>query len=254
MNLSKKNHEHQKKNRYLVNKTFSQIFAVSLLFLTSSCFIINGVKGDRNVVTQDRNISSDFDAIHASHGIDVRLTMGSNVSLRLEADENLHDIIITEVKDGVLRIYSEKNIYSSKKRTVYLTASEVNEIKATSGSSVNSENTIKAEDFKVSTTSGANVRLDLDAESISCKATSGANINLSGKTQKLVASATSGANIKAKNLKAKFCEAKATSGAVMSVRASQELDARATSGGNIRCSGNPEIVKKNSSSGGNISS
>ena len=235
-------------------KTISKIFAVTLLFLTTSCFLVDGVKGDRNVVTQDRNISSDFDAIHASHGIDVTLTMGSNVSLTLEADENLHDIIRTEVEDGVLRIYAEKNIYSSKKRTVYVTASEMHEIKATSGSSVTSENTIKAEDFIVKTTSGANVRLALDTESTSCSATSGSNIRLSGRTQKLDASSTSGANVMAKDLEAKICEARATSGSVMSVYASHELDAKATSGGNIRCSGDPEVVRKNSSSGGNVSS
>lgn len=235
-------------------KTISKIFAVTLLFLTTSCFLVDGVKGDRNVVTQDRNISSDFDAIHASHGIDVKLTMGSNVSLTLEADENLHDIIRTEVEDGVLRIYAEKNIYSSKKRTVYVTANEIHKIKATSGSSVTSENTIKAEDFIVKTTSGANVRLALDTESTSCSATSGSNIRLSGRTQKLDASSTSGANVMAKDLEAKICEARATSGSVMSVYASHELDAKATSGGNIRCSGDPEVVRKNSSSGGNVSS
>ena len=234
--------------------TISKISVVFLLFLTTSCFFMDGVKGDRNVVTQDRNISSNFDAIHASHGIDVKLTMSSNVSLTLEADENLHDIIRTDVKDGVLRIYSEKNIYSAEKRTVYVTAKEINEVKATSGSSVTSENTIKAGDFIVRTTSGANVNLQLDTESTSSSATSGSNIRLSGKTQKLTASSTSGANLKAKDFEAKVCEARATSGSVMSVYATQELDASATSGGNIRCSGDPEIVKKNSSSGGSIRS
>jgi len=237
-----------------MSNKISKIFAVTLLFLTASCFLMDGVKGDRNVVTQDRNISSDFDAIHASYGIDVKLTMGSNVSLTLEADENLHDIIRTEVEDGVLRIYSEKNIYSAKKRMVYVTANEVNEVKATSGSSVTSENTIKTEEFIVKTTSGANVNLELDAESTSSSATSGSNIRLSGKTQKLTASSTSGANVRAKSLEAKICEARATSGSVMSVHATQELDAKATSGANISCSGNPEVVKKNSSSGGSIRS
>jgi len=235
-------------------KTFSKIFVVTLLFLTTSCFLIDGVKGNRNVVTQDRNISSDFDAIHTSYGINVKLAIGSNASLTLEADENLHDIIRTEVEDGVLRIYAEKNIYSAKKRTVYLTAKEVNVIKATSGSSVTSENTIKTEEFKVSTTSGANVNLELETESTSSSATSGSNIRLSGKTQKLTASSTSGANVRAKSLEAKICEARATSGSVMSVHATQELDAKATSGANISCSGNPEVVKKNSSSGGSIRS
>lgn len=233
-------------------KTLLKISAVLLLFLTTSCFL-DGVKGNRNVITQNRNISSDFDALHVSYGIDVKLTMGSTTSLKLEADENLHDIIRTEVEDGVLRIYAEKNIYSSKKRTVYLTATNLNEIKVTSGAQVTSENTIKAEELNVSTSSGANAKLNLDVANVTCSSTSGSNANLSGRAEKLTVSATSGANIKAKNLESLICEAKASSGSVVSVHATQELDARASSGGNISCSGDPEIVKKNSSSGGNIS-
>lgn len=231
--------------------TLLKISAILLLFLTSSCFL-DGVKGDRNVITQNRNISSDFDALHVSYGINVKLTMGSATSLKLEADENLHDIIRTEVEDGVLRIYSEKNIYSAKKRTVYLTATDLSEIKVTSGAQVNTENTIKTEELKVSTTSGANAKLNLEVANVSCTSTSGSNAHLSGRAEKLTVSATSGANIKAKGLEALICEAKATSGSVVSVHATQELDARATSGGNISCSGDPEIVNKNSSSGGNI--
>ena len=232
-------------------KTLLKISAVLLLFLTTSCFL-DGVRGDRNVITQDRNISSDFDALHVSHGINVKLTMGSSTSLKLEADENLHEIIRTEVEDGVLRIYSERNIYSAKKRTVYLTATDLNEIKITSGAQVTSENTIKTEELKVSTTSGANAKLKLEVANVSCSSTSGSIARLSGRAERLTVSATSGANIKAKNLEALICKAKATSGSVVSVHASQELDAKATSGGNISCSGDPEIVKKNSSSGGNI--
>ncbi len=232
-------------------KTLFKLSVVVLLFTLSSCFL-DGVKGNRNVITQDRTISSDFDALHVSYGIEVKLTMGSSTSLTVEADENLHDIIRTEVEDGVLRIYAEKNIFSSKKRTIYLSAVELNEIKATSGASVNSETNIKSEDMVVRTTSGANVNLDLTAVNVSCSSTSGSNINLAGTAEKLTASTTSGANLRAKNLEVKVCEAKATSGSVMSVKATHELDARATSGGNISCSGNPEIVKKSSSSGGSI--
>jgi hypothetical protein len=232
-------------------KTLLKISAVLLLFLTTSCFL-EGVKGNRNVITQNRDIASDFNALHVSQGINVKLTMGSTTSLKLEADENLHDIIRTEVEDGVLRIYSEKNIYSAKKRTVYLTATDLNEIKVTSGAEVATENTIKTEELKVSTTSGANAKLNLEVANVTCSSTSGSNARLSGRAEKLTVSATSGANIKAKDLEALICEAKATSGSVVSVYATQELDARASSGGNISYSGDPEIVKKNSSSGGNI--
>lgn len=232
-------------------KTITKISAVVVLFLTTSC-MFNGVKGNRNVKTATRNIPSDFEAIRVSNGIDVYLTMGSDTSLKLEADENLHDIIQTEVKDGVLRIYADENIWSAKRKRVYLTAKNINEIRSTSGAELITENTLKADDLKVAVTSGAEVRLTLDVTNLSCSTTSGADARLEGRADHFVARSTSGSGLQATGLEAKTCEARVTSGADISVNVSEELDASATSGGNIRYSGNPKKVRKNSSSGGNV--
>ena len=228
-----------------------KISAVLLLFLTTSC-MFDGVKGNRNVITQDRTITSDFDAVSVSHGIEVHLTMSNETSLSLEADENLHDLIITEVEDGVLRIYSEKNIWSSKSKKVYLTASDVIKIKATSGANVRSENTISADEFDVRVSSGANVRLMLDVSHLTCNTTSGSDARLKGTAGNFVANSSSGSNIRAKELTSQSCHADVSSGANISVNVTEKLDANASSGGGIRYSGNPENVQKNSSSGGSI--
>ena len=214
--------------------------------------MFDGVKGNRNVITQDRTITSDFDAISVSHGIDVQLTMGSETSLSLEADENLHDLIITEVEDGVLRIYSEKNIWSAKSKKVYLTATDLIKIKATSGADVRSENTISADEFDVRVSSGADVRLMLDVSDLICDTSSGSNARLKGRTGSFTASSSSGSNIRAKELVARSCNADVSSGANVSVNVTEKLDASASSGGNVRYSGNPTDVQKNSSSGGSI--
>ena len=231
--------------------TLFKISAVILLFLTTSC-MFDGVKGNRNVITQDRTISSEFDAISVSHGIEVRLTMSDSNSLSIEADENLHDLIITEVEDGVLRIYSEKNIWSAKSKKVYLTASDIVKIKATSGANVRSENTISADEFDVRTSSGANVRLMLDVSDLICNTSSGSDARLKGTTGSFMANSSSGSNIRAKELISKSCNADVSSGANISVNVTGTLEANASSGGGIRYSGNPESIQKNSSSGGSI--
>lgn len=232
-------------------KTIAKISVVLILFLSTSC-MFNGVKGNRIVKTQNRNISSDFKAISVSHGIEVYLTMGNKTSLTLEADENLHDIILTEVEDGVLRIYAEENIWSAKSRKVYLKAENLDEIRTTSGAEVISENTIKADDLNISTTSGSDVRLILDVTNLSCSTTSGADARLKGKADHFVAKSTSGSDIKASELEVKTCDASVTSGADIRLNVTDELDANATSGGNIKYSGNPKKIRKNSSSGGSI--
>ena len=58
-------------------KTLTKISAVLLLFLMSFMHVQWGIKGNRIVKTATRNISSNFEAIHVSNGIDVYLTMSN---------------------------------------------------------------------------------------------------------------------------------------------------------------------------------
>ncbi len=212
----------------------------------------NGVDGSGNVVTVERDISSDFDQIKVSQGLDLYITQSNDVALRIEADENLHDLIMTDVENNILRIYSTENIRRASSRKVMLNINEISTIKATSGSDVFSTNTIETHALELVSTSGANMELDIKTQSLNCHSTSGSEIKISGTTDILIASATSGSEIEADKLKAKTSEVKATSGADISVNTSKELTARATSGGDIRYSGNPEKINKSDTSSGSV--
>lgn len=211
-----------------------------------------GVRGNGDVETVERNISDDFTEIRVSRGLDVYLTQSNDVSIEVQADANLHDIIMTEVENNVLRIYADENIAYSSSRKVLVSFKDISKITATSGSDVYSTNTISATSLELSTTSGSDMELDIDTDVVDCSSTSGSDLRLSGRTNKLYASATSGSDIKAGNLKARICEAKATSGADITVYSSDELYARATSGGDIKYLGNPEKVSKKDGVSGSI--
>lgn len=229
---------------------------ITSLMLFSCHFDIQGgsfgVRGNGEVETIERNVSEDFDAIHVSRGLDVYLTQSSEEGIIVEADENLHDIIITEVKGNTLHIYADENISYSKSRKVKVSFDTIDKITATSGSDVYSTNTISANRLELSTTSGSDMELDVDAETIDCSSTSGSDLRLSGTTDKLYATATSGSDIKASDLIAKICDAKATSGADITIHTSEELLAKATSGGDIKYYGNPEKVSKKDGVSGSI--
>jgi hypothetical protein len=211
-----------------------------------------GVDGNREVLTMDRDISDNFKTIKVSQGLDLYITQSNNVSLSIEADENLHEIIMTEVENGVLKIYTSENIRRAASKKIMLNITDISAIKATSGSDVFTTNTIEATDLELSTTSGADMKLSVNTNQLVCKATSGSDLKLSGKTKIFNASATSGSDIDAKSLSAETSDVKATSGADISVFTSKELTARATSGGDVRYSGNPEKVNKSDSSSGSV--
>lgn len=236
----------------LVRIVVTSILSIIMLSCDFSLNIGTGVDGNKKVVTQDRNISNNFESIKVSQGLDLYITQSNDVSLSVEADENLHDIIMTEVENGTLRIYTTENIRRAASKKINLSIDNISAIKATSGSDVFSTNTIKTNSLELNCTSGADITLDVKTETLNCYSTSGSDIRVSGTTKSLFAEATSGSDIKASDLIAETSKVKATSGADISVNTSKELTARATSGGDIRYSGNPEKVDKSDNSAGSV--
>lgn len=235
-----------------ISKFIAILFLITI-FTSCSVDMFNGVSGNRNVVSQDRTISENFTGIKVSTGIDLYISQGSKNQVKVEADENLHDIIITEVVNGVLKVYSEKNVWSAKARKVYVTIKNLELLTATSGSDVYSKGVIETKEISIATTSGADIRIAVNAVSVATSATSGSDINISGVTSNHASSATSGSSIDAYDLESENTIANVTSGADINVHASLKLEARATSAGDIDYRGNPKQINKKSSSGGSVS-
>jgi len=228
-------------------------FILFLTFGVSSCFF-DGVKGDGNVVTNKRKISNDFVRINASRGLDVYITKSKRTSLEVEADENLHELITTEVKDGTLYITATRNIWGGSTKKIHLAADFINEISVSSGAEVYSENTYSSDKLVINATSGSQAKMDLKVDDLICESTSGADMKLSGEAINFKVSTTSGSNINAYNLTARNCDAHATSGSGIKLNVTEKFVGKATSGANIRFKGDPKRAEKSNTSGGSVSS
>lgn len=236
--------------------TLTKIIATTLLsFLLFSCnfdFNITGVQGNGKVTLENRPINEPFQAIKASQGLHVYVTQGNEESLVVEADENLHALIKTEVKDNILHIYAKKNIGHASSKKIMVSFKAVSSISSASGSEVISTNTITSDRLELNTSSGSDMELKINTTQLNCNSSSGSDLKLSGTTKTLVASASSGSDIRAAELKAESSRVNASSGADITVNTAKELTASATSGGDITYYGNPEIVTKKDSPSGNI--
>jgi hypothetical protein len=243
------------KKRTIMTTLIKILITTILSLILFSCnFDLNftGVNGNGNVKLENRALNESFNAIKTSQGLDVYLTQGNEESIVIEADENLHNLIKTEVKNNELRIYAEKNIGYASSKKIMITFKDVSKITSTSGSDVISTNTINADYLELNSSSGSDMKLDLNTKNLHCYSSSGSDLNLSGKTEKLIADASSGSDIKAADLIAESSQVKATSGADITINTAKELTADANSGGDIKYYGNPEKVIKTDSHSGNI--
>jgi hypothetical protein len=235
-------------------KNVIKLTAVLLLVFGMSSCMFDGVKGDGHVVTNKRKISNDFVRINASRGLDVYITKSKNTSLEVEADENLHELIETEVREGTLYITATRNIWSASAKKIHLSADFINEIKVSSGAEVYSENTFSSEKLVIDTSSGAHATMNLKVDELQCESSSGSEIKLSGEADNFMASSSSGSNINAYDLTARSCNANATSGADIKLMVTETFVGKASSGADIKFKGHPKRAEKNNSSGGSIRS
>lgn len=236
-------------------RVLATLLALSVGFI--SCVdgqFYNSIKGNGNVVKKDRSVSS-FDGIKVSSGIDVYLSQGDKESVTVEADENLHEYILTEVRDGVLHVYSDHvSIRHAERLRVYVTIKDVKSLKTSSAGDIVGETPIKCEDVEISASSSGDIALELHATRVDLDISSAGDIKLNGDAESLKADLSSAGDLKAFDFKVKEAEVRVSSAGDADVYASDKLIARASSAGDINYMGNPKYVDAHSSSAGGIHS
>lgn len=228
---------------------------LGLIVTFTSCAFdnVNKIQGNQNVIEKSRKITGNFTKIKASNGLDVFISEDKNAKIIVEADENLHEVIKTEIENETLKIYTEKGIWRAKSKKIYVSLPVLEAVSASSGSDVITEDFFTSENFDAKVSSGADLLVRIKAKSISASSSSGADLELIGKAENAELSSSSGSDLDAFELIAKNVIAKASSGSNLDAYATKSITAKSSSGSDIDFKGNPEIVDKKSSSGGSVS-
>ena len=95
---------------------------ITLLFSTSILLAQKAekIKGSKVVTTSQKEIKS-FNAIEIGDNLEINLEKGDKNEIKIEADDNLHDIINLEVQDDILMISTSKEAQGFKKLSVKIT-------------------------------------------------------------------------------------------------------------------------------------
>ena len=214
----------------------------------------NSVSGNGHVVKKERSVSG-FDGVKASSGIDVYLSQGDNESVTVEADENLHEYIKTEVRDNILHVYTDHiSIRHAERERVYVTIKDVKSLRTSSAGNIVGETPIKCDDIEIGASSSGDISLELHAKKVDLDISSAGDIKLTGDAESLRASLSSAGSLKAFDFEVKEADVSVSSAGDADINATDKLVARASSAGDINYKGNPKFLDSHSSSAGGIHS
>ncbi len=237
-------------------KELRLLLVLLIVGITSCTYTIDSqvrekVYGKGPVTTTERE-AGQFTGLKVSTGIDVYLSQGSTESIKVEADENLHSHILTEIKDGYLHVYTKSDIREAKSKKVYVTMKDITSIKTTSAGDVIGQTPVKAESLELSTSSAGDIVLDIQVKTLVVDGSSSGDITLSGSAETIEASMSSAGDLKAYDLTVKDAEINVSSAGDAKITVTESLKARASSAGDIYYRGEPAKVDVRTSSAGGI--
>ncbi len=195
------------------------------------------VVGSHHVTESQRDVGS-FNSISVSSGWDLYLEQGSKESLTVEADDNLHEVLITEVKGGTLHIYTRKgvNIKGSEKKEVHVVVTNLKEISASGGSDVKAIERIEVGDFVLKLSGGSDLEMDdfvVGGLSGDFSGGSDANIDMTG-SGNISLNCSGGSDVNLSTVDGSTCKLILSGGSDVSLDGRmEELDVNASGGSDI---------------------
>jgi hypothetical protein len=191
-----------------------------------------GVKGSGDISTETRDVK-DFNRIKSTGSFDIYVEVGKDYSLEITFDDNLIDLVSTEVRGKTLYLDTEESFRSRRSCKINITVPDLELVKL-SGSG----------DIEV---------VNLDCEKFEYTISGSGDLIASGKVDELEVRVSGSGDIDTRELIAKVVYASVSGSGDIKLYAEETFEGRISGSGDIDYYGDPENVSTSVSGSGDIS-
>lgn len=215
------------------------------------------IKGNGKVTTVTRT-TSDFEGISCAGSFDYVLVAGTEGKLTIEGEENLLKHVVTEVKNNILVVKTEKNINlkpsAGKNIKVTISFTDINDIALAGSGDLTNNDPIRTSDLNISLAGSGDMVLTVETNSVKGNLAGSGDLTLKGKTNNLDANLAGSGDIHAFDLQANNTDVAIAGSGDAEVVSKENLNARIAGSGDITYKGNPKIEKSKVIGSGSIKS
>jgi hypothetical protein len=227
--------------------------SLCLLVVLSSCSYMGGkrVTGDGNLTSQNRNVGN-FSGVEVTGSMEVIVSQGPTATVRVDADENLHSYIVTELDGNVLEVRPRKG-YNLKPRAgikIYVTAPQYGSLEITGSGTIKSSSKIThGSEMQMQVVGSGDIIVDADAPTIRTEISGSGNITMSGNTRTLGTEINGSGEVHGFNLLSEATEVEINGSGNAEVFASKQLNVSIAGSGDVQYKGTPTINQSIAGSG-----
>lgn len=209
------------------------------------------VRGSGQVVAEERSISGVRRVNVANQG-DLTIEIGDEEKLVVEAEENLQDYLIADVRGGelVLRTQNNTNIRPTQDIHYILTVKELEGLQVTSSGDIQAPE-LQADGFTIKVSSSGDIHIEaLYADRVEVDITSSGSVIIDeGMLGYQDISISSSGSYDAREIDSLNARVKISSSGSARIWVRDELDVNISSSGNVYYRGDPQLNVRTTSSG-----
>ena len=162
---------------YRLNMILLILFFIPAFCMSSLPF--QPKKGSGTPMDKNFNVS-DFHGIDVSGGFDVILVQGNAEGLLLTAQENLFEHITVKVDQGILRIYTDNTILSTKPMIARISFKSIDNLKVSGGGDVACKTSVDVQKLDVHISGGGDLNGVINADKLTCQISGGGDALITG--------------------------------------------------------------------------
>lgn len=174
--------------------------AILLLLLSTTLALAqkkDKIKGSKTVTVEQRDVGN-FEALEVEDNLKVHLERGEKTELKIEADDNLHDIISFDLRDNILRIYTTKEAVNYKNLIVRVTyTNDLNLITSKNEATINAIQEIQLDNLTFKAHDFSQLYLNVNAKNFILQADDKSKTELNLKSENAIIELSKNSSLKA---------------------------------------------------------
>ncbi|HEY2580332.1 MAG TPA: head GIN domain-containing protein [Mucilaginibacter sp.] len=206
----------------------------------------------------DRHLSG-FNAVNIAGPFDVKITQGATESVKVEAPADAMDHILTEVNNGVLKIYSKHDyfhwgdLFGHKKILVYVTIKDVNSVNISGSGDAYFKDGLTANSLRLSISGSGDMSGKVDVKILESSISGSGDMKLSGRAENSTVKVVGSGDFTARDLLTVNSSVRVSGSGDAEINASEKVDAAVNGSGDVHYTGAARNINSSKSGSGDIS-
>jgi hypothetical protein len=232
-----------KKPAILKLAAITLLIGIMAVFAASCRWTVGVVRGSGDIATGQRSVSG-FDELHFSGIGNLVIQQGDEETLTIEADDNIIDLVETDVRGGKLYIKFRTgfNVIPTSRMRFLLTVRDLDRIDLSGVGDIEC-GSFGTDDIEFNISGSGNIDFVIETGSLEVNISGLGDINLDGKADFHRVNISGSGKYDAEDLQSNECEVEITGLGSATVDVREKLDVVISGAGNVYYTGDPSVSR-----------